>query len=89
MNLVLEVKNMEKTYPGFQLKNINFSLKEGCITGLIGVNGAGKTTTIKSILGLNNIDAGEILFWNQNFKDHPSDIKNRIGAVCFESKTAD
>lgn len=85
MNLVLEVKNLEKSYSRFKLKKINFSLKEGCITGFIGVNGAGKTTTLKSILGLNNIDSGEIFFWSKNLKENSVAIKNRIGVVLGEN----
>ena len=52
MENILEVKNLNKRYNGFELKNINLSLPHGMIMGLIGENGAGKTTTIKSILNL-------------------------------------
>ena len=48
---ILEVSDLRKTYPAFQLRDISFSLKEGRITGLVGRNGAGKTTALKSILG--------------------------------------
>ena len=34
------------------IKNINFEVKAGELTGLIGLNGAGKSTTIKHIIGL-------------------------------------
>lgn len=85
MNSVLEVRSLEKTYPKFKLENISFSLKEGCITGFIGVNGAGKTTTLKSILGLNNIDSGDILFWGKNLNENSAEIKNSIGVVLGEN----
>ena len=52
MDRVLEVKNLNKSYSRFALKDVSFSLPEGCITGFIGINGAGKTTTLRSILGL-------------------------------------
>lgn len=85
MELILRVEGLEKKYPRFSLKKINIELKKGCITGFIGINGAGKTTTLKSILGLNNIDAGEITFWGKSMLKNSQEIKNRIGVVLGES----
>lgn len=48
----IEIKNLNKDYQRFALKNVNFSIHEGYVTGFIGKNGMGKTTTIKSILSL-------------------------------------
>lgn len=36
------------------LSNINFSVNEGEIVGVLGINGSGKTTLLNSIYGLNN-----------------------------------
>lgn len=41
MENILEVSGLSKSYAGFSLSNISFSLPEGCITGIIVVNGAG------------------------------------------------
>lgn len=60
MNAALEVTNLQKTYPGFRLKDISFQIPTGSIVGLIGENGAGKTTTLKAIMNLIDIDGGEI-----------------------------
>lgn len=48
----IEIKNLKKNYQNFSLKDVNFSIPEGYVTGFIGRNGMGKTTTIKSILSL-------------------------------------
>lgn len=48
----IEIKNLKKDFQNFALKNVNFSIPEGYVTGFIGRNGMGKTTTIKSILSL-------------------------------------
>jgi len=48
----IEIKNLNKDYQNFTLKNVNFSIPAGYVTGFIGRNGMGKTTTIKSILSL-------------------------------------
>ena len=57
---IVEVRDLVKTYPSFQLKNVSFCVDRGKITGFIGRNGAGKTTTIKSIptAGVSVISAG-------------------------------
>ena len=46
----IEIKNLTKSYKDFTLDNLNLSLPQGCIMGLVGENGAGKSTTIKLIL---------------------------------------
>ena len=48
----LELKKVSKSFSGFYLDNISFTLPSGCIMGLIGENGAGKSTTIKLILDM-------------------------------------
>ena len=50
MNDILTVSGLNKSYGDFSLKDVTFSLPEGCITGFIGVNGAGKTTTLRTLL---------------------------------------
>ena len=87
MDRVLEVKNLNKSYSRFALKDVSFSLPEGCITGFIGINGAGKTTTLRSILGLAEGVTGSIRFFGMDMKRNEKQIKNRIGVVldgdCF------
>ena len=87
MDRVLEVKNLNKSYSRFALKDVSFSLPEGCITGFIGINGAGKTTTLRSILGLVKDVTGSIRFFGMDMKGNEKQIKNRIGVVldsdCF------
>lgn len=59
MEYLIEVENLNKSYPEFSLKNVSFKVPGGCIMGLIGENGAGKSTTIKSILDLVHADSGK------------------------------
>lgn len=52
MNIV-EVSNLQKKYGKKEvLNNINFTIPEGQIVGLLGPNGSGKTTLIKAMNGL-------------------------------------
>ena len=78
---ILEVTGLCKSYRDFALKNITFSVPEGCIAGFIGVNGAGKTTTLKSILGLVQPSAGQIRVFGLDMATDEKEIKDRIGVV--------
>lgn len=77
---VLEVENLVKKYPIFELKNVSFSIDQGHIVGLIGRNGAGKSTILKSILNLIQSD-GRIEFFGLNFRENEQEIKENIGFV--------
>ncbi|MEH7541750.1 ABC transporter ATP-binding protein, partial [Bacillus thuringiensis] len=84
MNALLEVKNLNKAYENFSLKDVTFSLNQDCITGFIGTNGSGKTTTIKAILGLILKDSGKINFLEKDIDKHERKSKNKIGVVLDE-----
>lgn len=61
MKNVIEVKNLSKSYGLIKaIKNINISVDEGKVLGLLGANGAGKSTTIECILGTRKQDEGSI-----------------------------
>lgn len=81
MTNVLEVKHLCKHYPSFTLKEVNFSLEKGKITGFIGRNGAGKSTTLNSLLHFVHPDNGEILFWGEDVSVREMEIKQKIGFV--------
>lgn len=63
----MELLTVNIAYAGYLeqknvIKDINFSVSEGEIVGLIGQNGAGKTTTFKTILGILKEHQSEIVF---------------------------
>lgn len=47
------------------LKDVNFTLEQGRIYGMVGRNGSGKTVIFKLLAGLLRPDTGEIFFQNQ------------------------
>ena len=77
----LELHGVRKTYRGFRLDDVAFSLPRGYIGGLIGPNGSGKTTIIKLIMNLVRREAGEIrVFGLDNRRDEVA-VRSRIGFV--------
>lgn len=84
MKNTIDVKNVSKTYPGFQLDNISFTIPEGMIVGLIGENGAGKTTTLKAILNMIEVD-GDIKVLGKDIKKNEKAIKEELGVVLDDS----
>ena len=78
----IEIKNLKKDYQNFTLKNVNFSIPAGYVTGFIGRNGMGKTTTIKSILSLIQYQ-GEILSIHGDEKNKLDNQK--IGVIMDDS----
>lgn len=84
MGNILEVSGLNKSYEGFSLTDISFSLPEDCITGFIGVNGAGKTSTIRTILGLTQKASGSIKIFGKDLESNAQELKNRIGVVLDE-----
>lgn len=80
---ILEVKNLNKKFKRFQLKDININVPKNSIVGFIGKNGAGKSTTIKSITNLIEYDSGNILI--DGIKANSKKAKEIIGYVGDKS----
>ena len=76
---IVDVRNLSKKYPAFELKGASFSVDKGRIVGFIGRNGAGKTTTIKSMLNLIHPDGGEVDYFGKPLIGNETYIKQRIG----------
>ena len=67
---ILKASNITKSYGNFKaLKDFSLEIESGDIVALLGPNGAGKTTFVKSILGLLQIDSGEIELFGKSSKD--------------------
>jgi ABC-2 type transport system ATP-binding protein len=61
MAKLLEFENLTKSYGNWPvLSNLNFSLEEGKVIGVVGPNGCGKTTLFKIIVGLINDYKGTV-----------------------------
>lgn len=64
---ILQVKNLEKMYPGgvHAVRGVDFAVRPGICFGLLGPNGAGKSTSIEMIEGIIDSSKGDILYKGQ------------------------
>ncbi|MCR5553690.1 MAG: ABC transporter ATP-binding protein [bacterium] len=80
---MLQIKNFTKSYSNGKVAvdNISLNVESGDIFAFIGPNGAGKTTTIKSVVGINDFDKGEILIDGIDIVKKPVDCKKIIAYI--------
>lgn len=84
-NIILEVKNLKKSFEGFVVvDNLSFSLEEGQILGFLGPNGAGKSTTIYCLLGLIDPDFGIVKIFGKDVKRNRSEILKYVNYASAE-----
>lgn len=76
----LSIKNLRKTYAnGVEaINNISLEIGNGMF-GLLGPNGAGKSSLMKTIVGLQAADSGEIMFNGADVLADPALIKKHLG----------
>ncbi|MFJ5562169.1 ATP-binding cassette domain-containing protein [Lysinibacillus xylanilyticus] len=48
----IEVHDLQKSFEGFSLNDVSFSVPQGTVMGFVGENGAGKSTTNQLCLGI-------------------------------------
>ena len=60
---MIKTENLTKKFSDFTaLDNVNCTIPEGCIYGMVGSNGAGKSTFLRLLCGVYRADSGKILF---------------------------
>lgn len=98
-NVVLQVKNMKKAF-GEKIvhRGVNFEVHQGEILGLLGGSGTGKSVILRSIIGLEKPDAGEIVFEGRDISRFTEremiPVRNKIAYVfqngaLFDSLTVE
>lgn len=81
MEKAFEIINLNKSYKGFSLKNVNLSLPKGYIMGFVGANGAGKSTTIGCLLNMVKADSGNIKILGKETAKLTAADKEKLGVV--------
>lgn len=83
---MIEVKNISKAFNGnVVLKNVSVEFYPGKVNFIIGRSGSGKSVLTKCIVGLMEVDQGEIIFDNRNFTKldrwDRKDIRQEMGML--------
>ena len=79
---MIEVIHADKFYDQKQaLKDVNLTIKNGTVFGLLGHNGAGKSTLIKSLVSAHDLTKGQIKVDGRELTTHRQEIKQKIGYV--------
>lgn len=81
---MIEISNIKKNYQNFRLE-CSLNIAPSRITGIIGANGAGKSTLFKAILGLINLDEGQIKIFGKDSRKLDVHDKEKLGVVLAES----
>lgn len=94
---MIEVRNVSKSFAGRKiLDDINVVFEKGKTNLIIGQSGSGKTVLLKSIVGLHEVDCGQIIFAGKDFVslnfDERKEIRKEMGmlfqgSALFDSKT--
>ena len=85
---ILQVKHLSKSFGSHQvLKDIDFTVRPGDVTSIIGASGSGKSTLLRCINLLETPSAGDILFHGENITArgfNPCRYRSQVGMV-FQS----
>lgn len=94
---MIEIKNINKSFgERHVVKDVSFVFEKGKTNLIIGESGCGKTTILKLMVGLHQVDSGDVLFDGQNFpklkEQERQDIRTQIGMLfqggaLFDSQT--
>jgi len=96
---MIEIKNIIKSFDGIQvLDNISARFEKGQTNLIIGQSGSGKTVLLKCILGLHEVDSGNVMYDDRDFTQMNEKAKKNLrqeigmvfqGGALFDSLTVE
>ena len=82
---ILQVKHLSKSFGSHQvLKDIDFTVRPGDVTSIIGASGSGKSTLLRCINLLETPTSGDVLFHGESViggKVNPNKYRAKVGMV--------
>ena len=76
--MMIDVKNIKKSFGANEvLRGVSFSVDKGEIISVIGPSGSGKSTMLRSLIGLEKVDAGSISIDGEAFVENGKYVKER------------
>nr|MDQ2720758.1 ATP-binding cassette domain-containing protein [Bacteroidota bacterium] len=96
---MIEIKNVIKSFGDKEiLKDVSAVMETGKTNLIIGTSGSGKTVLQKCLVGLFEVDSGQILFDGKDLTTMPEDERKELrqqigmlfqGSALFDSKTVE
>ncbi|MEO7044775.1 MAG: ATP-binding cassette domain-containing protein [Ferruginibacter sp.] len=96
---MIEIKNVNKSFGDKQiLKDVSAVMETGKTNLIIGTSGSGKTVLQKCLVGLFEVDSGEIIFDGKNLVEMPEEERKELrqqigmlfqGSALFDSMTVE
>lgn len=81
-NIMLKIEHLTKSYGEKKaVDDLSLHIAPGEIYGFIGHNGAGKTTTLKSVVGIQQFDQGEIFVGDVSMQKDPLACKKQLAYI--------
>ena len=81
-NIMLKIEHLTKSYGEKKaVDDLSLHIAPGEIYGFIGHNGAGKTTTLKSVVGIQQFDQGEIFVGGVSMQKDPLACKKQLAYI--------
>lgn len=88
-NIILDIQNLTCGYGGKPiLEGFNLVVGRGEVLAITGPNGCGKSTILKAIYQLCKIEAGTILYKDQNITGKTPELVKSMGVAYFMQKNA-
>ena len=94
---MIEIKNISKSFGDNKvIDDVSFTFEQGKTNLIIGESGSGKTTIMKLMVGLHDIDSGQVLYDGLNFPTlevkEKQEVRKKIGMLfqggaLFDSQT--
>ena len=79
--MILQVNHLRKSFGSHEvLRDIDFTVKKGDVTSIIGASGSGKSTLLRCINLLENPTSGEILYHGENV------VRRGFNAAAYRSR---
>jgi ABC-2 type transport system ATP-binding protein len=86
---VIDAKSLSYSYgERTALKELSFSVGEGCLFGLLGPNGSGKTTLFRLLSTLISVQKGQLEICGHDVSTSQDQVRKQLG-VTFQSPAVD
>lgn len=80
MNAMIRVRGLVKSYGTLTaVDDLDLTVEQGTVLGLLGPNGSGKTTTVSILATLQRADAGTATIAGADVTTSPQDVRRSIG----------